>query len=76
MRWMMDGCTLERGCNPAHHHRPPPTHLPHLPHPHAVDKFTKGLYAIRVMGRLPEEIEEELKAAGVTYRPRDGTSMD
>ncbi len=40
------------------------------------DKFTKGLYAIRVAGSLPEDIVDELQAAGIHYRPRDGSTMD
>jgi len=30
-----------------------------------IDKFTKGLYAIKVLGKLPEEIQEELEDKGI-----------
>ncbi|KAJ3092534.1 transcription elongation factor spt4 [Quaeritorhiza haematococci] len=38
-----------------------------------VDKFTKGLYAIRVTGQLPDDIIDELEDRGIKYRPRDGS---
>ena len=41
-----------------------------------VDKFSKGLYAMRISGRLPVEIEEELLDKGIKYRPRDGSVRD
>ncbi|KAK9728068.1 transcription elongation factor spt4 [Basidiobolus ranarum] len=41
-----------------------------------VDKFTKGLYAVRVSGRIPEYVEDELDRRGIKYRPRDGSSKD
>ena len=41
-----------------------------------VDKFQKGMYAIRVTGRLPTYIEEELSDKGIKYRPRDGSVID
>ncbi|EGF76881.1 hypothetical protein BATDEDRAFT_92161 [Batrachochytrium dendrobatidis JAM81] len=41
-----------------------------------VDKFSKGLYAIRVGGQLPYEVEEELIDKGIKYRPRDGSVKD
>ncbi|KAJ3404652.1 transcription elongation factor spt4 [Chytridiales sp. JEL 0842] len=41
-----------------------------------VDKFVKGLYAIRVTGRLPEEVVEDMADRGLSYRPRDGSSKD
>ncbi|KAI9141293.1 transcription elongation factor SPT4-like protein [Paraphysoderma sedebokerense] len=39
-----------------------------------VDKFVQGIYAIRVAGRVPEYVEEELQSRGITYRPRDGSA--
>jgi transcription elongation factor SPT4 len=41
-----------------------------------VDKFVKGMYAIRVAGRLPFEVEEELLDKGIKYRARDGSAKD
>ncbi|KAJ3383989.1 transcription elongation factor spt4 [Lobulomyces angularis] len=41
-----------------------------------VDKFTKGLYAMRISGLLPEEIIDVLQERGIQYRPRDGTAQD
>ncbi|CAO0797351.1 unnamed protein product [Mucor circinelloides] len=41
-----------------------------------VDKFQKGVYAIVVYGRVPEDVEDELDRRGVTYRPRDGSVKD
>ncbi|KAJ3020514.1 UNVERIFIED_CONTAM: Transcription elongation factor SPT4 [Siphonaria sp. JEL0065] len=40
------------------------------------DKFTKGLYAIRVSGRLPDDLVEDMKDRGFNYRPRDGSVKD
>lgn len=36
-----------------------------------VDRFTKGIYAISVSGRLPNGIIREMKNRGIPYRPRD-----
>ncbi|KAI8335377.1 Spt4/RpoE2 zinc finger-domain-containing protein [Chlamydoabsidia padenii] len=38
-----------------------------------VEKFTRGIYAIRVYGRIPEDVEDELERRGTEYRPRDGS---
>ncbi|KAJ3298121.1 transcription elongation factor spt4 [Rhizoclosmatium sp. JEL0117] len=40
------------------------------------DKFTRGLYAIRVTGRLPDDTIDEMRQQGFTYRPRDGSVKD
>lgn len=40
------------------------------------DKFVRGMYAIRVAGRLPIEVQEMLSDSGVKYRPRDGSVKD
>jgi len=34
------------------------------------DKFEKGIYAVQVQGRLPEDIEEDLESKNIKYRPR------
>jgi transcription elongation factor SPT4 len=46
-----------------------------LSHPSQAN-YTKGIYAARVSGTLPEEIQEELQAQGMTYRPRDQNTED
>lgn len=39
-------------------------------------KYVRGMYAVRVTGRLPEEIEAKLEESNIKYRPRDLTDMD
>ncbi|KAF9351110.1 Transcription elongation factor SPT4 [Mortierella sp. NVP85] len=41
-----------------------------------IDKFEKGIYAVQVQGRLPEDIEEDLESKNIKYRPRDGSARD
>ncbi|KAF9170432.1 Transcription elongation factor SPT4 [Mortierella sp. AD011] len=41
-----------------------------------IDKFEKGIYAVQVQGRLPEDIEDDLETKGIKYRPRDGSARD
>ncbi|RUS21254.1 Spt4/RpoE2 zinc finger-domain-containing protein [Endogone sp. FLAS-F59071] len=41
-----------------------------------VDKFSKGVYAVRVSGRIPDDVEDELERRGIAYRPRDGSIKD
>ncbi len=38
---------------------------------HSTGKFTKGLYAVRVIGRLPPDAIEALEEKGFQYIPRD-----
>lgn len=42
----------------------------------SVAKYCRGMYAVRVKGRIPEDVEAELENRGIKYRPRDGTEMD
>lgn len=35
------------------------------------DRFSKGVYAISVQGRLPNSIVRDMKSRGITYRSRD-----
>lgn len=42
----------------------------------AAAKYVRGMYAVRVKGRIPEEIEAELESRGIKYRPRDQTDQD
>jgi Spt4/RpoE2 zinc finger protein len=41
-----------------------------------VDKYVRGVYAITVKGRIPEDVEQELEVQGIKYRPRDQTEVD
>ncbi|XP_011297310.1 transcription elongation factor SPT4 [Fopius arisanus] len=36
-----------------------------------INRFTKGVYAISVSGRLPPNIIRDMKSRGIIYRPRD-----
>lgn len=36
----------------------------------------RGMYAVRVKGRVPEDVEAELESRGLKYRPRDQTDFD
>jgi len=38
-----------------------------------IDKFAKGIYAIRVYGLLPEDVLDTMSSMGYEYRARDGT---
>lgn len=35
------------------------------------DRFTRGIYAISVSGRLPKTIIRDMKNRGIPYKPRD-----
>ena len=39
-------------------------------------KYVRGMYAVRVKGRIPEDVEAELENRGIKYRPRDQTEQD
>ncbi|GMG56272.1 unnamed protein product [Ambrosiozyma monospora] len=41
-----------------------------------IEHFVPGLYAVRVVGKLPDEIRVDLAQQGIDYRPRDGTVQD
>jgi transcription elongation factor SPT4 len=41
-----------------------------------LDKFQQGVYAIRVYGRIPEDVEDDLERRGISYRPRDGSVQE
>lgn len=36
-----------------------------------INRFTKGVYAISVSGRLPNSVVREMKQRGITYKSRD-----
>ncbi|KAJ3041133.1 transcription elongation factor spt4 [Rhizophlyctis rosea] len=40
------------------------------------DKCVEGIYAIRVHGKISEQLADDLEAAGYKYRPRDGSVRD
>ena len=35
-----------------------------------------GIYAIKVVGSLPDDIKQSVEDAGARYVPRDGTAED
>ncbi|CAH6723692.1 transcription elongation factor Spt4p [[Candida] jaroonii] len=41
-----------------------------------IDSFKSGLYAVKINGKLPPHIVEDLTSQGVLYRPRDGSAED
>ncbi|KAK9464322.1 Spt4/RpoE2 zinc finger-domain-containing protein [Lipomyces arxii] len=41
-----------------------------------IDGFQPGTYAVKVNGRLPDEIVRSLDEQGVRYRPRDGSRVE
>ncbi|KAJ3280617.1 transcription elongation factor spt4 [Borealophlyctis nickersoniae] len=40
------------------------------------DKFVTGMYALRVMGRLSADLQDQMMDEGIKYRPRDGSVQD
>lgn len=40
------------------------------------DKFTPGLYAVKVNGKLPGDTILTLREQGIVYRARDGSAAD
>ncbi|GMM36778.1 transcription elongation factor [Saccharomycopsis crataegensis] len=41
-----------------------------------IDNFQPGLYAVKVSGKLPPDVVNDLEAKGIHYRPRDGSVTD
>jgi len=39
-------------------------------------KYVRGMYAVRVRGRIPYDLEAELESRGIKYRSRDQTDQD
>ncbi|KAJ7727917.1 transcription elongation factor SPT4 [Mycena metata] len=39
-------------------------------------KYVRGMYAIRVRGRIPEDVEHALDNRGIRYRPRDQNEQE
>ena len=44
--------------------------------PLLIAKYVRGMYAVRVTGRIPEDVEIELERRSIKYRPRDQTDQD
>lgn len=41
-----------------------------------LDSYVPGVYAVKVVGSLPQDVLGNLEDAGVKYIPRDGTEID
>jgi transcription elongation factor SPT4 len=41
-----------------------------------LDGYVPGVYAVKVVGQLPEEVLQTIEDAGVRYIPRDGSAQD
>ena len=41
-----------------------------------LSQYVPGVYAVKVVGRLPEDIVQGLEDQGIRYVPRDGTSTE
>ncbi|KAF7967591.1 hypothetical protein HWV62_27409 [Athelia sp. TMB] len=39
-------------------------------------KYARGIYAARVIGRVPEDVASELQSRGIKYRVRDEVDQD
>lgn len=38
-----------------------------------VNNFRKGVYAVKVVGNLPDDLLAVIEKSGVSYKPRDGS---
>ena len=41
-----------------------------------LSQYVAGVYAVKVVGRLPEDVIQTLEDAGVRYVPRDGSGTE
>lgn len=41
-----------------------------------IDGFQTGMYAVKINGKLPEDVIQDLSSRGFVYRPRDGSVQD
>jgi transcription elongation factor SPT4 len=41
-----------------------------------LDKYRPGIYAVKVVGTLPDEVVQSLEVHGVRYIPRDGSQQE
>lgn len=42
----------------------------------SIAKYVRGMYAVRVKGHIPDDVEQELNERGIRYRKRDQTEQD
>ncbi|KAI4151374.1 MAG: hypothetical protein LQ340_003546 [Diploschistes diacapsis] len=41
-----------------------------------LDKYVPGVYAVKVMGILPDEVLQQMEDSGIRYVPRDGSAEE
>ena len=41
-----------------------------------LDKYVPGVYAVKVVGSLPDEVHQTMEDNNIRYVPRDGTEED
>jgi transcription elongation factor SPT4 len=41
-----------------------------------LESYAPGMYAVQVVGTLPEEVIQSLEDAGIRFVPRDGTKEE
>ncbi|ODQ80525.1 hypothetical protein BABINDRAFT_166143 [Babjeviella inositovora NRRL Y-12698] len=41
-----------------------------------INNFIPGMYAVKVNGKLPPSVVQDMEEQGLTYRPRDGSALD
>jgi len=41
-----------------------------------LDKYVAGMYAVQVIGQVPQDVITELTNRGIKYVPRDGSKED
>jgi len=41
-----------------------------------LSNYVPGIYAVKVVGQLPQEIIDGMEDQGIRYVPRDGTSIE
>jgi transcription elongation factor SPT4 len=41
-----------------------------------LDNYVPGVYAVKVVGQLPQDILQQLEDSGVRYVPRDGSGQE
>ena len=41
-----------------------------------LDKYVAGVYAVKVMGILPDEVLQQMEDNGIRYVPRDGSAQE
>lgn len=41
-----------------------------------LEGYVPGVYAVKVVGQLPDDVRQTIEDAGARYVPRDGTADD